>query len=668
MPSVQFSKVSIAFGDRDILVDASLNFAEGMKAALAGANGSGKSTLLKILAGVIAPDGGARVAEKGTRIAYLPQSGITHSGRTLKDEALTAFDRCNALLLRIEEIDAEVASATEGQAKLLAEERDALQLELDDAMWERREQLAERVLLGLGFNPLDFERQTDEFSSGWQMRIALAKVLLEAPHILLLDEPTNYLDLEARLWLEKWLNAFKGGFLVVSHDRSFLDATVNEVYELFGGRLKRYPSCTYSGYEKRREEENAALLARYKEQQEEIERQELFIRRFRYKATKAAAVQSRIKQLEKMERIELPEGLKKIHFSFPPAPHSGRVVLTATGVGKTYKGAGRGEKCVLRGVDFTLERGEKVAVVGRNGAGKSTLLRILAAADSDFEGNVQLGTGVAAGYFCEEIAESLAAEGGADMSIIDMLESEAPTEMIPKLRDMLGAFLFRGDDVFKSCSVLSGGERSRLALLRLLFKPLNLLILDEPTNHLDIYAKDVLQDALKGFCGSVIFVSHDRGFIEGLATRVLEITAGEGRAPSVVRNFPGSYADYVYRIEKEKAAAAQEAALPQATAAPAQPAKEPAYVGASAALSYMEEKKIKAARRKLEREEQRLLLEIDAREKKIAALQEELNLPEVYGERERAQGVQAQIDECRKEADELTREWEALSARLMEQG
>ncbi len=636
-----------------------------MKAALAGVNGSGKSTLMKILAGAIAPDSGTRAAEKGTRISYLPQSGIVHSGRTLIEEALTAFDRCNAIFARMEEIDAEMASASAGRAAVLGAEREKLQGELDNAMWISRESLAERTLLGLGFNPQDFARQADEFSSGWQMRIALAKVLLENPHILLLDEPTNYLDLEARVWLEKWLNDFKGGFLVVSHDRAFLDRTVSEVYELSGGRLKRYPSCTYSGYEKRREEENAALLARYKEQQEEIERQELFIRRFRYKATKAAAVQSRIKQLEKMERIELPEGLKKLRFTFPPAPYSGKIVLTAKEVSKTYKGASNAENQVLRGVDFTLERGEKVAVVGRNGAGKSTLLRILSGADSGYEGKVALGTGVSAGYFCEESAETLSAgdgaSGGGGMRIIDMLEKEAPTEMIPKLRDILGAFLFRGDDVFKSCAVLSGGERSRLALLRLLLRPLNLLILDEPTNHLDIYAKDVLQDALNGFAGSVIFVSHDRGFIEGLAMRVLEITAGEGAAPSVVRNFPGSYSDYLYRIEREKAAIANPAAPPQPTAA-----AQSSAGSNSAALSWQEEKQLKAARRKLEREEQRLLTEIDECEKKIAALQSDLNRPEVYGDRERAQAVQAQIEQCRKNTDALTAAWEELSARLMD--
>ncbi len=661
MPSVQFSKVSIAFGDRDILSDVSLNFSKGMKAALAGANGSGKSTLMKILAGVIAPDSGARAAEKGTRVSYLPQSGITHSGRALIDETLSAFDRCQGILLRMEEIDSEIAFATEGQARLLAEERDRLQSDLDEAMWERRQSLAERTLLGLGFTSRDFIRQTDEFSSGWQMRIALAKTLLESPHILLLDEPTNYLDLEARVWLEKWLSDFKGGFLVVSHDRAFLDSAVNEVYELSGGRLRRYPSCTYSLYEKRRDEENAALLARYKEQQEEIERQELFIRRFRYKATKAAAVQSRIKQLEKIERIELPEGLKKIHFRFPPAPHSGKIALTATGIGKAYKGASNAENQVLRGVDFTLERGERVAVVGRNGAGKSTLLRILAGADSSYEGKVVFGTGVAAGYFCEESAENLAAKDGASgtASIIDILEQEAPTEMIPKLRDMLGAFLFRGDDVFKACAVLSGGERSRLALLRLLLRPLNLLILDEPTNHLDIYAKDVLQDALKNFEGSVVFVSHDRGFIEGLATRVLEITAGEGSAPSVVRNFPGSYGDYLYRIEKEMAATHEPVATTQHT--------ESALAGGeSTALSYMEEKRLKSARRKLEREEQRLLVEIEECEKRIATLQEELNLPEVYSDRERSKAVQDEIEECRKKADELTAAWEEVSAKLSE--
>lgn len=665
MAFVQFSKVSLAFGDRDILKDVSLNFASGMKAALTGANGSGKSTLMKILAGVMQPDSGVRAVEKGTRVSYLPQSGIVHSGRTLMDEALSAFSAGSAVLEKIEKIGDEIAEVSAGnlpeetagkRLEKLAEERERLQQELEDTRWFQREALASQTLSGLGFSTGDFHRLTGEFSGGWQMRIALAKILLENPDILLLDEPTNYLDLEARQWLENWLSGFSGGFIVVSHDRFFLDNTVNEIYELFDGKLNRYPSCTYSGYEKRREEELALLVKRYKEQQEEIAKQEIFIRRFRYKGSKAAAVQSRIKQLEKLERIEIPESLKKVHFSFPPAPHCGRIVLTGEKITKVY-GNSSGGKCVLKDVDFTLEKGEKVVVVGRNGAGKSTLLRIFSGSDRDFTGTVTPGAGVCSGYFSQDSAEAVAAAAGPEESIMDMLEREAPSSVIPRLRDMLGAFLFRGDDVFKAVSVLSGGERNRLALLRLLFRPLNLLILDEPTNHLDIHAKDVLLDTLRDFDGSVIFVSHDQGFIEGLATRVLELTAGGNGGPSVVRNFPGTYSDYLYRINSSPA----DAASPSNS--PAQE-KNSRPVSASAS-SYFEEKKQKAALRKLEREEQRLLSDIGEQEKRISLLEQQLNDPAVYSDREKSGAVQLEIEKCRSLIADLTSAWEEISEKLL---
>lgn len=674
MAFVQFSKVSLSFGDRDILKDVSLNFASGMKAALTGANGSGKSTLMKILAGVIQPDSGVRAVEKGTRVSYLPQSGIVHSGKTLMEEALSAFSPGFVLLEKIERLGGEIAEVstaglseenTGKRIEKLSEERERLQQELEESRWFQREALTRQTLTGLGFVPEDFLRLTGEFSGGWQMRIALAKILLEKPDILLLDEPTNYLDLEARQWLEDWLADFSGGFIVVSHDRFFLDNTVNEIYELFDGKLNRYPSCTYSGYEKRREEELKLLIKRYKEQQDEIAKQEIFIRRFRYKGTKAAAVQSRIKQLEKMERIEIPESLKKVHFSFPPAPHCGRIVLTAEKITKVYAGSSGG-KCVLKDVDFVLEKGEKVVVVGRNGAGKSTLLRILSGADEDFSGTVTNGAGVCAGYFSQDSAEALSAGISTDKSIIDMLEDEAPSSVIPRLRDMLGAFLFRGDDVFKAVSVLSGGERNRLALLRLLFKPLNLLILDEPTNHLDIHAKDVLLDTLRRFDGSVIFVSHDRGFIEGLATRVLELTAGENGRPSVVRNFPGSYGDYLYRLNSSSRNDGSCSGSPASRAEDSSPASSRETQPASpTSSSYFEEKKQKAAQRKLEREEQRLLSLIEEQEKRISFLEEQLNQPSVYSDREKSREIQLEIEKSRSLLGELTSDWEKISEKLL---
>ncbi|MDR0710498.1 MAG: ATP-binding cassette domain-containing protein, partial [Spirochaetaceae bacterium] len=499
MAFVQFTKVSLAFGDRDILKDVGLNLASGSRAALTGVNGSGKSTLMKVIAGKLAADSGERAIQKGSRISYLPQSGIVHAGRTLREEAETAYDSIAVLLDEMEAIGRalEDAKSDGGKTKSLLDEYSRLQETVENSGYYNREQGIAAVLSGLGFAEADLDRNAEEFSGGWQMRIALAKALLETPDILLLDEPTNYLDIEARSWLENWLRSFTGGYLLVSHDRYFLDVTVTEVYELFQGSLKRYAG-NYSDYEKVRQAEFDSLLKRYAEQQGEIAKLESLINRFRYKASKAAFVQERIKKLEKMERIEIPESLKKISIVFPPPPHSGRIALTLRGIGKSY-----GIHRVLVNLDLDLDSGERLVVVGRYGAGKTTLLRILAGADTAYEGSVQYGAGIAAGYFSQDAAEAMTGitAGGQAQTVLEFLEADAPTALIPRIRDMLGAFLFRGDDIYKGVSVLSGGEKSRLALLKMLLRPVNLLILDEPTNHLDIYSKDIFLDTLKKFSG-----------------------------------------------------------------------------------------------------------------------------------------------------------------------
>ena len=535
MAFVQFSQVSLAFGDRDILKNVSVNLQTGTKAALTGANGAGKSTLIKVMAGLIQPDSGTRAVQKDCRISYLPQSGLTHHGCSLKEEADKAFEFGYEIQKQIDKIGEDLQNNPSNIQSLLERQANLIQA-LEESGWHRRDATAESVLLGLGFSHEDLTRQTEEFSGGWQMRIALAKALMQNPDILLLDEPTNYLDIEARTWLEQFLVNYKGAFLLVSHDRYFLDVTINEVYELFGGDLKRYPG-NFTHYEKVREVELKTLIAAYEQQQQEIHHLEDFIRRFGYKATKAAQAQERQKQLDKIVRIELPESLKKIHFKFPPAPHCGKLVLRLNGITKSYDGI----KNVINNLDLTLENGERLVVVGRNGAGKSTLLRILSGEDKNFVGEIIPGSGVQIGYFSQDNAETIK---GAT-SILDYIDSKAPTELIPKVRDMLGAFLFRGDDVFKTLDVLSGGEKSRIALLQLLLSPVNLLVLDEPTNHLDMHSKDVLMNALKDFGGTVIFVSHDRGFIEGLSTKVLELTPGK------FREFPGDYKYYQERLEAE---------------------------------------------------------------------------------------------------------------------
>jgi ATP-binding cassette subfamily F protein 3 len=707
MAFVQFSRVSLAFGDRDILKDVSLSLAAGSRAGLAGANGSGKSTLMKVIAGKLAADSGDRAVQRGSRISYLPQSVMSPresalSGRTLREEAETAYGEITRLLDRMEEIGRtlEGAKFDGGATAVLLEEYHRLQEGVENSGYYHRDQSIAMVLAGLGFSAADLDRDTGEFSGGWQMRIALAKVLLEAPDILLLDEPTNYLDIEARAWLEGWLRSFPGGYLLVSHDRYFLDVTVNEVYELFQGNLKRYAG-NYSAYEQVRRVETEGLLKRYEAQQEEIAKTEALIRRFRYKASKAAFAQELIKRLEKIEPIEIPESLKRISITFPPPPHSGRIALTLEGIGKSY-----GNRQVLSGLDLTLESGEKLLVVGRNGAGKTTLLRIIAGRDGDFTGKVHYGTGIQPGYFSQDAAETMT---GTEQ-VLEFMEAEAPTPLVPRVRDMLGAFLFRGDDVYKPLSVLSGGEKSRLALLRMLLKPMNLLILDEPTNHLDLFSKDILLDTLKKFPGTIIFVSHDRSFMEALSTKTLELSGAQ--APSspgapfpagpAHRLFYGDYAYYLDRIAREAAEAgdgsggrpregspgtrakgapglAGEAPLPfppklpEETPAPPERAPSGSLPRAilikaegpqSAAERREAEKQRQTLIRRLMRQEEGILRELETLEAEKADLEGELARPEVYSHGEKARGVQAKIRELTLRIEEKNREWEEKAREL----
>jgi ATP-binding cassette subfamily F protein 3 len=713
MAFVQFNKVSLAFGDRDILKEVSLNLAPGSRSALAGVNGSGKSTLMKVIAGKLTPDSGERAVQKGSRVAYLPQSVMTvqsaalegtpalKTTRTLREEAETAYQAATAMLVSMDEIGRTLETATvdDSRTKGLLEEYHKLQGAVENSGYYHREQSIAMVLTGLGFSEGDMDRHVEEFSGGWQMRIALAKVLLEAPDILLLDEPTNYLDIEARSWLESWLRSFSGGYLLVSHDRYFLDVTITEVYELFNGSLKRYAG-NYSTYEKVREAELEALLKRYAAQQEEIAKAEALINRFRYKATKAAMVQDRIKKLEKMEKIEIPESLKKISITFPPPPHSGRIALTLRGIGKCY-----GPQRVLAGLDLDLDSGERLLVVGRNGAGKSTLLRILSGADSNYEGSLQYGTGIAPGYFSQDAAETMTGmtPSGNTLSVLEYMEAEAPTALIPKVRDMLGAFLFRGDDVYKPIPVLSGGEKSRLALLRMLLKPMNLLILDEPTNHLDIYSKDILLKTLKSFTGTIIFVSHDRAFMEALSTKTLELAPHVPGSPAIARLFYGNYGYYLERHERESenteltpSLGAGSAAASEQTvhisdmgsiAAPLQTDKtvetlpRTILVKASASTgagfpeisgqdgpSGAEHRTLAKQRqtviRRLERQEGEILKALETLEAEKAALETKLMQPEVYSSGEKARMVKHTLDDLSVAIDNKTREWEATAEEL----
>ena len=533
------------------------------RTGVVGANGTGKSSLLKVLAGLEGLDSGTLLVQKGLTLGYLPQEGLSLSGRSVFAECMTVFADIRALeqeqeqlTQRMAELDPagpEYAQVAERFHRAEGEHRarDGYALEAQIGA----------VLSGLGFSERDWKRRTEEFSGGWQMRIALAKLLLERPNLLLLDEPTNHLDLEARNWLEGYLGSYPYAVVVVSHDRYFLDMTVRKIAELWNKGLYLF-SGGYTRYEHQKTERRAQLQAAYDNQQDRIRQLEAFINRFRYQATKAKQVQSRIKELERIDRIELPSEEKSIHFSFPQPKPSGRVVAEFQNVAKSY-----GPHTVFAGVGFIIERGDRVALVGVNGAGKSTLIRILAGTEAVTSGSYRLGHNAQPDYFAQDQYKEL----DPTARLLDDLATVAPRATNTELRSILGCFLFSEDDVFKTIGVLSGGERNRYALARMLMMPSNFLLLDEPTNHLDMRAKDVLLTALEEYTGTVVFVSHDRYFIDRLATRVFEIEDGQ------LTVFPGNYEDYQWRkqggpILPPTGGAAAEPLLPASTRLQPKPA------------------------------------------------------------------------------------------------
>ena len=524
------------FGPRILFQEANWLIRAAEKTALVGANGTGKSTLMKVLAGLEMLDYGDVQRTRGMSIGYLPQEGLALAGRTVFEECLTVFDEIRDMEREIENLSAQLAELDHGTAEYeaAAERFSLLQDRFHALDGYALDAQVGTVLTGLGFTKQDPSRQTDEFSGGWQMRIALAKLLLAKPNLLLLDEPTNHLDLETRNWLEGYLKSYPFGYILISHDRYFLDVTIDRTVEIWNKRLTIYQG-NYTKYLAQKEERRAQLRAAYRNQREQIEHLEAFINRFRYQATKAKQVQSRIKELEKIERIEIPNEEPVIHFSFPQPAPSGRLVVEADGLGKDY-----GEKRVLRNVRFTIERGDRVALVGVNGAGKSTLIKLMTGVEAPTAGSVRLGHNVVSEYFAQDQYKMLDGE----VRMLDDISRAAVKVPESELRSLLGCFLFSGDDVFKPLGVLSGGERNRYALARILVSPSNFLLLDEPTNHLDMRAKDVLLEAIAAFSGTVIFVSHDRYFIDRLATRVLEIENG------TVTTYEENYEDYLRKKEE----------------------------------------------------------------------------------------------------------------------
>lgn len=512
---VSIEQVSMTFGKEPLFENISFLINDKEKIVLIGRNGAGKTTLLKLLSGQLQPSSGRIVQPKEMTIGYLPQHMALNSGRTVLEEAELAFQEIKSIECKIDELNREIAVRTDYESEAyhqLLEDVSYQNERLNFFGGDNYQADLEKTLLGLGFLRSDFDRQTSEFSGGWRMRIELAKILLRRPDLLLLDEPTNHLDIESIVWLENFLSSTSSALVLVSHDKAFIDAVTTRTIEISLGKIYDY-KVNYSNYLELRKERREQQIRAYENQQKMIADTEEFIERFRYKATKAVQVQSRIKQLEKLERLEVDmEDTSRLNLKFPPAPHSGIQPVKIESLSKWY-----GDKVVLENVNFSIRRGEKVAFVGRNGEGKSTLIKCIMG-EVAYDGFLKLGHQVKIGYFAQNQADLLDGE----LTVFETVDHVAVGDVRTKIRDILGAFMFGGEASDKKVKVLSGGEKSRLAIIRLLLEPVNLLILDEPTNHLDIQSKNVLKEAIKAFNGTVIIVSHDRNFLDGLVEKIYE--------------------------------------------------------------------------------------------------------------------------------------------------
>ena len=651
---LQLSSLTKGFGGRTLLENVTWQISAGERVGLCGPNGSGKTTLLRMLAGLDEPDAGA--ITKGTRltVGYLPQDGLTHAGRSLIDEASTAFQPLLDIRRTMEELEDQLADErrSRDEHEAILERYSELQHRFRDEDGYTIELKVASVLNGLGFSNDQFEKPTNTFSGGWQMRIALAKLILCRPHLMLLDEPTNHLDLEARNWLEDFLADYPHALILVSHDRYFLDRVVTRVAEVGLRTLTPYAG-SYSEYLVEREARILVLREQKRRQDEEIARIRQFIDRFRYKATKAAQVQSRVKMLEKITPIEVPLERKRVHFSFPACPRSGRIALELRGVRKAY-----GSTVVFDAVDVHVGRGDRIALTGPNGAGKSTLMRLLAGVDDPDSGTRHEGHNLTAQYFAQDEATRL----DPDLTVYDTLGSGSPSEMLPAIRNILGGFLFSGDDVHKPVRVLSGGERTRLAVARMLLRPSNTLLLDEPTNHLDIDSTNVLLDALADFGGTLVFVSHDRYFVEQLATSIIDVGNGEALC------YPGTYEEFHWSKMQRDTIQGHAAPRPAAEGAARQQATTPRPAPrGSGSASRDARRRAAQAERRLKRDQaarQKRVGDLERRigehEREIRELEDTMAASGFYDDRKTAQPVVDRHQSLMWKVGDLMSQWETL--------
>ena len=637
---IEIRDISLAFGARTILNEANAVVNKGDRIGLVGSNGAGKSTLLKILCGIEHADSGEIAKPKYATVGYLPQDAIVVGSRPLYDEVESSFDNVIALREKMAEVDSVIAEAdpTSPEYAEAIAEMGELTHKLEDAEESKVRSRVETVLQGLGFSMSDMPRPCSEFSGGWQMRIALAKLLLKEPSLLMLDEPTNHLDIESVAWLEDYLKSYAGAVMIVSHDRAFLDAMTNRTFHIVKGRLDLYAG-NYEFFLKESESRRHQLERASENQRRAIEKTERFIERFRYKNTKAAQVQSRIKALDKIERIEVEqEDNSKINFHFPEPKRCGQVVLNVDNISKSF-----GTHKVLDGVSFKIERGERVALVGVNGAGKSTLIKIIAGDLPADSGGTELGLNVQMSYFAQHQSEEL---NPANDVLTEALEV-APMERKQEVRSLLGSFLFSGNDVLKGVGVLSGGEKNRLALVKMLLKEFNFLILDEPTNHLDMNSKGVLQQALSAYKGTYLIVSHDRAFLDPIVEKVIELS------PRGLRIFPGNLSDYIERIKNEgKLVLRSQSSVKK--------------------VSDAKERRIEAAKRrervsKLKKESAKIENLISQAEEDLAQTELEMSSPEFFKKGAQCASITENYNALKEKIDHLYKEWEALAEKISEE-
>ncbi len=635
---ISVDNLSVAFGSFTLFDNISFVVNPKDKIALVGKNGAGKSTMLKIFAGLQAPTGGNVVIPKDVTIGYLPQHMIHADGKTVLQEAETAFEHVKEMQAEIEHLTTELSERTDYDSAEYAE--------LIERLTVKNEQMqtlglgnfraeVEKTLIGLGFERSDFDRDTSEFSGGWRMRIELAKILMRRPDVLLLDEPTNHLDIESIQWLENFLATSGCAVILISHDRAFIDAVTNRTIEISLGKIYDY-RVSYSKYVELRKERREQQIRAYKNQQKQIQDTEDFIERFRYKATKSVQVQSRIKQLEKLERIEVDmEDNASLHLKFPPAPRSGDIVVEIDGLEKKY------DEVVFSDVSLMIKRGEKVAFVGKNGEGKSTLVKCIMNEITDYTGKLRLGHNVKIGYFAQNQASLL----DENRTVFETIDYVAVGDIRTKIRDILGAFMFGGEASDKKVKVLSGGERSRLAMIRLLLEPVNLLILDEPTNHLDMRSKDVLKEAILAFDGTAIIVSHDREFLDGLVTKVYEF--GNKR---VKENLGGIF-DF---LKAKKLQSLQQLEMRSPQKSEEKESKAPS----ENKLSYEERKELNKKVRKAERA-------VEEAEKCVAELEErQTELETKMNDGGNLEELLAQYNKVKRELEQKMYEWEILTEEL----